>query len=67
MMQVPEYTQSLQRGREVRSKLNQLYPKQTELDEQYYRQALKLPNSTHPDVVSAHTLVRRKCVLSIQL
>ncbi|XP_035535888.1 serine--tRNA ligase, mitochondrial [Morone saxatilis] len=46
----PEYTQALQRGREIRIRLNEIYPKDTELDQEYYRQALRLPNTTHPDV-----------------
>ncbi|XP_013889765.1 serine--tRNA ligase, mitochondrial [Austrofundulus limnaeus] len=47
---LPEYTQSLQKGREVRIKLNQLYAKEAELDKEHYCQALRLPNTTHPDV-----------------
>ncbi|XP_071352257.1 serine--tRNA ligase, mitochondrial [Trachinotus anak] len=47
---LPEYTQSLQRGREIRNRLNQLYHKESELDEEHYSQALRLPNTTHPDV-----------------
>ena len=53
--QLPEYTQALQRGREIRNRLNQLYPKETELDEEHYGRALRLPNTTHPDVVRIHT------------
>ncbi|XP_035478993.2 serine--tRNA ligase, mitochondrial [Scophthalmus maximus] len=47
---LPEYTQALHRGREVRRRLNELYAKETELDQQHYGLALKLPNSSHPDV-----------------
>uniref|UniRef100_A0A672J4S2 Serine--tRNA ligase, mitochondrial n=1 Tax=Salarias fasciatus TaxID=181472 RepID=A0A672J4S2_SALFA len=50
VLQVPEYTQALQRGREIRNKLNQLSLRQTELEEEHYSQALRLPNSSHPDV-----------------
>ncbi|CAJ1066171.1 serine--tRNA ligase%2C mitochondrial [Xyrichtys novacula] len=46
----PEYTQALQRGREIRNRLNQLVPRETELDQEFYRWALRLPNTTHPDV-----------------
>uniref|UniRef100_A0A7N6AII2 Serine--tRNA ligase, mitochondrial n=1 Tax=Anabas testudineus TaxID=64144 RepID=A0A7N6AII2_ANATE len=50
IMQLPEYSQGLKRGREVRNRLNQLCPKETELDQEFYEQALRLPNTTHPDV-----------------
>lgn len=30
-----------------------LYPRETRLEEQFYLWALRLPNQTHPDVVSA--------------
>uniref|UniRef100_A0A3Q3R8W6 Serine--tRNA ligase, mitochondrial n=1 Tax=Monopterus albus TaxID=43700 RepID=A0A3Q3R8W6_MONAL len=50
IMQLPEYTQALQKGREIRNRLNQIYLKETELDEEHYRRALRLPNTTHPDV-----------------
>uniref|UniRef100_A0A7N8YID2 Serine--tRNA ligase, mitochondrial n=1 Tax=Mastacembelus armatus TaxID=205130 RepID=A0A7N8YID2_9TELE len=42
--------QALQKGREIRSRLNELYTKETELDRKHYGRALRLPNSTHPDV-----------------
>lgn len=29
-----------------------LYPKEAQLEEQFYLRALRLPNQTHPDVVS---------------
>ncbi|XP_044057240.1 serine--tRNA ligase, mitochondrial [Siniperca chuatsi] len=47
---LPEYTQALQKGREIRNRLNQLYPKETELEREHYGRALRLPNTTHPDV-----------------
>uniref|UniRef100_A0A1A8NTD0 Serine--tRNA ligase, mitochondrial n=3 Tax=Nothobranchius TaxID=28779 RepID=A0A1A8NTD0_9TELE len=47
---LPEYTQCLQKGREIRHRLNQLYLTETDLDEEHYSRALRLPNSTHPDV-----------------
>lgn len=50
-MQLPEYNQALQEGREIRNRLNQLYPKETELDQEHYGRALRLPNTSHPDVV----------------
>lgn len=60
-MQLPEYSQALLRGREVRSRLNQLYPKEAALDREHYGRALRLPNATHPDVVSAHTCTPCGC------
>ncbi|KAL3057005.1 hypothetical protein OYC64_007482 [Pagothenia borchgrevinki] len=47
---LPEFNQALQKGRETRNRLNQLYPKETELDQEHYGRALRLPNSSHPDV-----------------
>ncbi|KAM9318860.1 serine--tRNA ligase, mitochondrial isoform 2-T2 [Pholidichthys leucotaenia] len=47
---LPEYTQAVQKGREIRNRLNQLYNKESELDREYYGRALRLPNTTHPDV-----------------
>nr|XP_057935209.1 serine--tRNA ligase, mitochondrial [Doryrhamphus excisus] len=47
---LPEYNQSLLKGRDIRSRLNQLYPRETELDEEHYSRALRLPNTSHPDV-----------------
>ncbi|KAL6116474.1 sars2 [Pungitius sinensis] len=47
---LPEYTQALQKGREIRSRLSQLYPRETQLDQEHYGRALRLPNTTHPDV-----------------
>uniref|UniRef100_H3DA11 Serine--tRNA ligase, mitochondrial n=1 Tax=Tetraodon nigroviridis TaxID=99883 RepID=H3DA11_TETNG len=47
---LPEYNQALLKGREIRSRLNQLHLKETELDQEHYGRALRLPNTTHPDV-----------------
>lgn len=47
---VPEYNAARQKGREIRSRLSELYPKEAELEEEHYSRALRLPNSTHPDV-----------------
>ncbi|KAF3848085.1 hypothetical protein F7725_021113 [Dissostichus mawsoni] len=47
---LPEFNQALQKGREARKRLNQLYPKEMELDQEHYGRALRLPNSSHPDV-----------------
>ncbi|KAK7882071.1 hypothetical protein WMY93_028245 [Mugilogobius chulae] len=47
---LPAYSAARQRGREVRHRLNELTPKESELEEQFYSRALKLPNTTHPDV-----------------
>ncbi|XP_008307634.3 serine--tRNA ligase, mitochondrial [Cynoglossus semilaevis] len=45
-----EYGQALQEGRKIRMRLGQLYAKETELDREHYNRALRLPNTTHPDV-----------------
>lgn len=55
LLQLPEYNQALLKGREIRSRLNQLYLQETELDQEHYGRALRLPNSTHPDVVRTHS------------
>lgn len=47
---LPEHRQAREEGREIRSRLSLLYPRQTELEQQHYRRALLLPNTTHPDV-----------------
>ncbi|GLD65665.1 serine--tRNA ligase, mitochondrial [Lates japonicus] len=47
---VPEYTQALQKGRDTRNRLSQLLSREAELDEEHYSRALRLPNTTHPDV-----------------
>lgn len=50
-LQLPEYSQGVQRGREIRTRLSQLCPREMELDQNFYEGALRLPNATHPDVV----------------
>ncbi|XP_059186484.1 serine--tRNA ligase, mitochondrial [Centropristis striata] len=47
---LPEYSQALQTGREIRIRLNELYSRETELDQEHYGRALRLPNTSHPDV-----------------
>uniref|UniRef100_A0A4W5NFH3 serine--tRNA ligase n=1 Tax=Hucho hucho TaxID=62062 RepID=A0A4W5NFH3_9TELE len=37
-------------GREIRHRLSQLYPRESELEEEHYGRALRLPNTTHPNV-----------------
>ncbi|KAI5098755.1 serine--tRNA ligase, mitochondrial, partial [Silurus meridionalis] len=37
-------------GRKLRLRLSQLYSQQSDLEEEYYNGALRLPNRTHPDV-----------------
>uniref|UniRef100_A0A8C6CLH6 Serine--tRNA ligase, mitochondrial n=1 Tax=Moschus moschiferus TaxID=68415 RepID=A0A8C6CLH6_MOSMO len=51
--QDPQYQSLRAHGREIRKQLTLLYPKEAQLEEQFYLQALRLPNQTHPDVVSA--------------
>ncbi|XP_023364020.1 serine--tRNA ligase, mitochondrial [Otolemur garnettii] len=46
----PQYQGLRAHGREIRKQLVLLYPKEAQLEEQVYLQALKLPNQTHPDV-----------------
>ncbi|KAM9800909.1 serine--tRNA ligase, mitochondrial [Neosynchiropus ocellatus] len=46
----PEFVEVLKVGRDIRHRLNELYPKESELDEEHYTRALLLPNDTHPDV-----------------
>ena len=60
IVQHPVYTKALQRGREIRNRLIQLFLKETELEQEHYGRALRLPNTSHPDVVRihAHTLYR---------
>ena len=53
VFQLEEYKRAREEGRLVRAKLSQLVLQETELEEAHYRQALKLPNRTHPDVVRA--------------
>ncbi|GAB1291820.1 Serine--tRNA ligase, mitochondrial [Apodemus speciosus] len=45
----PQYQGLRARGREIRKQLTPLYPRETHLEEQFYQQALRLPNQTHPD------------------
>eukprot|EP00069_Balaena_mysticetus_P003034 bmy_16332T0 len=46
----PQYESLRARGREIRKQLMLLYPKEAQLEEQFYLRALRLPNQTHPDV-----------------
>lgn len=55
ILQLPEYNQALLRGREIRGRLTLLHLKETELDQEHYGRALRLPNTTHPDVVRTHS------------
>ncbi|KAI5930127.1 serine--tRNA ligase, mitochondrial [Manis javanica] len=50
VQQDPQYQRLRTRGREIRKQLTQLYPKKTQLEEQFYLRALRLPNCTHPEV-----------------
>lgn len=50
--QEPQYQALRARGREIRKQLVLLYPRETQLEEQFYLHALRLPNQTHPDTVS---------------
>lgn len=52
-VQDPQYQGLRARGREIRKQLTPLYPRETQLEEQFYLQALRLPNQTHPDTVMA--------------
>uniref|UniRef100_A0A3B4EH00 serine--tRNA ligase n=1 Tax=Pygocentrus nattereri TaxID=42514 RepID=A0A3B4EH00_PYGNA len=45
-----EYRTAREEGRGIRARLNELYPQQSDLEQQYYCRALRLPNRTHPDV-----------------
>ncbi|XP_056157783.1 serine--tRNA ligase, mitochondrial [Lampris incognitus] len=47
---LPEYNEARQEGREIRTRLSQLYLKEKELEQTHYERALRLPNTTHPDV-----------------
>lgn len=47
---IPEYSEARDRGRSIRHRLGQLVPEETELEEEFYSRALKLPNSTHHEV-----------------
>ncbi|XP_003467205.1 serine--tRNA ligase, mitochondrial [Cavia porcellus] len=50
VQQDPQYQALRTRGREIRKQLVLLYPREDQLEEQFYLQALRLPNQTHPDV-----------------
>nr|AAX46720.1 seryl-tRNA synthetase 2 [Bos taurus] len=50
VQQDPQYQSLRARGREIRKQLTLLYPKEAQLEEQFYLRALRLPNQTHPDV-----------------
>ncbi|XP_054436844.1 serine--tRNA ligase, mitochondrial isoform X1 [Pteronotus mesoamericanus] len=50
VQQDPQYKSLRAHGREIRKQLMLLYPKKALLEEQFYLQALRLPNQTHPDV-----------------
>ncbi|XP_068385291.1 serine--tRNA ligase, mitochondrial isoform X2 [Eschrichtius robustus] len=50
VQQDPQYQSLRARGREIRKQLMLLYPKEAQLEEQFYLRALRLPNQTHPDV-----------------
>ncbi|XP_029536551.2 serine--tRNA ligase, mitochondrial [Oncorhynchus nerka] len=47
---IPEFKEATKEGREIRHRLTQLYPRESELEEEHYGRALRLPNTTHPDV-----------------
>ncbi|XP_043536600.1 serine--tRNA ligase, mitochondrial [Chiloscyllium plagiosum] len=46
----PDFSRLRNRGKEIRLELNFLYNQESQLDEQFYLKALKLPNWTHPSV-----------------
>ncbi|XP_039104898.1 serine--tRNA ligase, mitochondrial isoform X2 [Hyaena hyaena] len=50
VQQDPQYQSLRAHGREIRKQLMVLYPKETELEEEFYLRALRLPNHTHPAV-----------------
>ncbi|XP_057568945.1 serine--tRNA ligase, mitochondrial isoform X2 [Hippopotamus amphibius kiboko] len=50
VQQDPQYQSLRAHGREIRKQLMLLYPKEAQLEEQFYLRALRLPNQTHPDV-----------------
>ncbi|XP_077174612.1 serine--tRNA ligase, mitochondrial isoform X2 [Paroedura picta] len=50
LQSLPAYKALRERGREIRLRINRLRQKELELEEDYYLNALKLPNRTHPDV-----------------
>ncbi|XP_030331014.1 serine--tRNA ligase, mitochondrial isoform X1 [Strigops habroptila] len=50
---LPAYGALRARGRQIRLELQELLAQEASLDESFYLRALQLPNSTHPEVVSA--------------
>ncbi|XP_036414855.1 serine--tRNA ligase, mitochondrial [Colossoma macropomum] len=50
LAELAEYRTAREEGRGIRARLNELYPQQSDLEQQYYCRALRLPNRTHPDV-----------------
>ncbi|XP_026994686.2 serine--tRNA ligase, mitochondrial [Tachysurus fulvidraco] len=44
------YKSLREEGRKIRVRLSQLYSRQSDIEEEYYCLALRLPNRTHPDV-----------------
>uniref|UniRef100_A0A8C6SBU5 serine--tRNA ligase n=1 Tax=Neogobius melanostomus TaxID=47308 RepID=A0A8C6SBU5_9GOBI len=50
VIRVLVFSEARLKGRSIRHRLGELAPKETELEEKFYSRALKLPNSTHPDV-----------------
>lgn len=52
-LQLPAYGALRARGRQIRLELQELLAQEASLDESFYLRALQLPNSTHPEVVSA--------------
>ncbi|XP_075042913.1 serine--tRNA ligase, mitochondrial [Mixophyes fleayi] len=49
MQSLPRYLSIRNRGKEIRQQLTALYQQETEQEESFYLEALKLPNRTHPD------------------
>ncbi|XP_069042584.1 serine--tRNA ligase, mitochondrial [Lepisosteus oculatus] len=47
---LPEYQHLRGAGRDIRLRLNQLYPRHSELEDKHYTTALRLPNRTDPSV-----------------
>nr|XP_004670488.1 serine--tRNA ligase, mitochondrial [Jaculus jaculus] len=45
----PQYGTLRARGRDIRKQLVLLYSRETQLEEEFYLRALRLPNQTHPD------------------
>nr|XP_008538600.1 PREDICTED: serine--tRNA ligase, mitochondrial [Equus przewalskii] len=65
VQQNPHYQRLRARGREIRKELVLLYPREAQLEERFYLRALRLPNRTHPDVVSASWLPARRRQLGL--